>query len=140
MFNEIYIIESGVVIIYNKILERLKSRKFKKIILVIFQTSLYIFALMPPDKVMGVTPGGVAAHLVSFVVLTVLYGSVIIEFAGRDFYLAIFAIPFMTGVTIELLQLFFPYRSFSVVDIGVDVVGIIIGMVFVYLLKRTKHL
>lgn len=82
----------------------------------------FLCALLPGSSLMGVVPlGGYLVHLVTFVVLGFL---VDISYGAAPVVVKVTFLGAL-GALIEVAQYFLPYRSSSLVDLTVDIGGIL---------------
>lgn len=92
----------------------------------------YLFAIVPQDmapKIGSLSDKG--THFIAFAVLTLLF-----RFAYSALWFKTFLLLSAYGVFIEFSQSFTPNRSVELLDVVADVVGVGIGLLLYYFIKK----
>ena len=80
----------------------------------------------------GVDIGGDKTnHLLAFLVFAILH-----YLSFKKSYLKIFVSGLIFGLYIEFVQYFLPYRCSDVLDVMVDIIGLMIGIGFIFLFNK----
>ena len=77
------------------------------------------------------------AHFIEYFILGILVINVILDYHKRIYYAI--TICFIYALSDELHQIFIPGRSCEVRDIIIDIIGSVMGIYFLYFLKK-KHI
>ena len=108
-----------------------KSKLFKLIFWMALVGS-YLLAIVPLDKAPVITPfSDKGNHFIAFAFL-----SVSLFYAYRVSYMKIALWMVAYGIWIEFTQYFIPSRYAEFLDIVADVVGIVIGLIIIFLANR----
>jgi VanZ family protein len=76
-------------------------------------------------------------HFVAFFILAFLLSMGYVKTKQiRLWWAKAAALSLLVGLLVEVIQIFLPYRNFSVKDMGVDVLGIVTALAFFALLTR----
>lgn len=84
--------------------------------------------MLPPVGPKGLQAGGPGYHLVGFSVLTALLSRSLPPVQAA-------AAAWLYGLLLEALQSFVPYRGAELVDVGVNTVAVILGLVGVEIVR-----
>jgi VanZ family protein len=72
----------------------------------------------------------IVMHFVAFVILTVLLSIGYVKISqSKSWWIKAAGGSFFVGCLVEAIQLFLPYRSFSVSDLSIDLIAIIVALV-----------
>jgi len=83
----------------------------------------------------GVDIGGDKTnHLLAFLVFAILH-----YLSFKKSYLKIFVSGLIFGLYIEFVQYFLPYRCADVLDVIVDITGLIMGIMAIYFCRKVKQ-
>ena len=81
-----------------------------------------------------------AAHIIEYFVLSILLMSVIKDWLHKKEFILGFSISLIYAISDEIHQLFISGRSGSIIDIFIDLIGIVLGIGIYYLIyKRRKE-
>lgn len=96
---------------------------------------LIYFSIVPPpgsgaisEGPIGVIPYSYWLHFGSYTGLSILLGYATAHVPRPDWQLWVFVLTVSTGITIELIQHTIPMRTFSVLDILVNTLGVSVGV------------
>lgn len=76
-----------------------------------------------------------ANHILAFFVLAIFAD---FSFPENKFNLSVFLSLLGYGIAIELIQLYLPYRMFSLFDVGADIIGLVLYRFFLPLFNRLE--
>ena len=90
-------------------------------------TGTFVCSILPGDRLMGAIPlGGYPVHLITFILLCLLLD---LCYCAKPVLLKVVFLS-LFGAFTEAVQYFVSYRSWSYVDLGVDVMGILTYFAF----------
>lgn len=126
--------------VMNRTAEQESSRLIPiwlRIVMAISTISVVIYySIVPPPGSSAISRGPLGIlrfsywlHLISYTGLTIIVGYTTAHVPRPDWQLWVFVIVVGIGVLIELIQYTIPARSFSLLDILVNLVGVLIGIV-----------
>ena len=106
-------------------------------ILIIYIILLFLGASVIKLGEVSDSPGfDKALHFIGFFILTILLLLTFEHYKLNNKHIAIFLIALGLGIIIEVVQLGIPGREFSLLDLLVDVVGIILALVLKWSFSR----
>jgi VanZ family protein len=113
----------------------------KKIILtvisIIYLIILFIGAFAVNLGSEGSAPGSdKSLHFIGFFILSLLLIFTFKNYTAKRVYLKSLLIAVVIGILIEIIQLFIPARSFSLLDLAADLGGIFLAMLFSWMLSK----
>jgi len=96
------------------------------------------YSIVPPSGVSSISwqpleiiPVSYIRHFVAYAGLATVVGYATVHVPRPDWQVLIFILTTGTGIVIELIQYTLPTRTFSVLDITVNVLGVSVGILFV---------
>ncbi len=112
-----------------------KYQKLLRIIFFISIISVYILCILPVNNISPVQFEGLdkVVHACIFLYLSVLL--FLCKFTSSKHFYQFFFL-FLFGVIIELTQYFLPWRSFEILDIIFDTLGILLGIILNFWFER----
>ena len=102
--------------------------RHKEWVLVILWSMVIVYYSLTPAVPGAKIFGDKVLHMASYFVLSLFYFNALKEKSEKAVYYSIFFAT-MYGFLLELLQLFVPYRSFSILDIAINSTGALIAPV-----------
>ena len=72
-----------------------------------------------------------ALHFLCFIYLTLI--TWLSRILNKDLHVYVIVLAY--GILIEIIQIYIPYRSFEILDIFADFLGILVGIFFINILK-----
>jgi len=96
--------------------------RHKEWVLVILWSMVLVYYSFVPSVPGAKLFGDKALHMASYFVLSLFYFNALKQKGENAVYYSIFFAT-MYGLLLELMQLFIPYRSFSMLDLAVNSVG-----------------
>jgi len=112
----------------------------KKIILTVISV-IYLIILLGAFAVNlgteGSAPGSdKSLHFIGLFILSLLLIFTFKNYAAKRVYLKSLIIAIIIGILIEIIQLFIPSRTFSLLDLAADLGGIFLAMLFSWMLSK----
>ena len=103
------------------------------IVLVVYLIILFIGAFAVNLGSEGSAPGSdKSLHFIGFFILSLLLIFTFKNYAAKRVYLKSLIIAIIIGIIIEIIQLFIPARSFSLLDLAADAGGIALAMMLTW--------
>ena len=104
-----------------------------KLIFIAYLLIISFLAFSPNNA--GINVGGDKTnHILAFTVFTILN---FFAFRKRFFHIFIYGLSF--GIFIEFVQYFLPYRDADIMDILADSIGLVAGVLLLYMIKDTNE-
>lgn len=107
--------------------------------LILIGSSIPTHSLYPLQKkslVLRIFFSDIFMHFAAFVLLTVLLSIGYVKTGeSKNWWIKAAAVSFSIGCLVEVIQIFLPYRSFSMGDLGVDLIAIIVALVVFTIVK-----
>jgi len=119
-------------------IDKIMEKKFFKVLFFITAFIVFIFAIVPDDNIhMDIDNADKIKHFSAFFVLSFLLNraSSTIKHRIRNMGALL-----LFGISIEVVQLFFPTRESSIEDIVADSVGILIFQLFLSFFRFIKFI
>jgi VanZ family protein len=137
----------------NNIRDTDKRRLIPIRIRIIFTVSaifgIIYFSIVPPpgsgtisSGPIGIIPYSYWLHFTSYAGLTVLLGYTTAHIPRPEWQLWVFFVALGTGTTIEVIQYTIPARTFSIIDISINTLGVSSGVLAITVfdaLTRSAH-
>ena len=109
----------------------------------VFLTLLYIVLMFIGSLIPGIGGIGILSHnkvmyflhFIEFVILGFLLFKVFYFYGSKNPHLMVFSFGIIIAFLTEFVQLFISYRSFNVLDIAADGIGLLVALYLVGLIK-----